>query len=623
MRTQWLAAAVIFSTLFLLTCCKRQEGAVKTAAREADVAVVALKADEVCLTHAECAEGYMCDSAKGYVCSKRCVSNADCKNPDAQDGEFCRGDGRCSPKIFETVWEVTSDNSVLVLPFYEGTCDFKILWGDEGHVNFNDAVHVTDCTEIQNRSHRYAKKGTYHVRITGTYDGWGIPIDIGRACPGGCVEDDDVEDDDTDTIEIELTGGYFLLGVISFGPVGLTSGAFCNDNDIYFPQEDIPDASKWHNARGIFMNTESFDEDIGRWDTSNVTDMSGMFYFALRFNQDISRWNTSNVTNMSDMFYLAEAFDQDIGRWDTSSVTNMSRMFMYALKFNQDIGRWDTSSVMNMSDMFSGGVIWVWGESTGIGGSSSFNQDIGRWDTSNVTSMSGMFRYAFDFNQDIGGWNTSNVTSMSGMFLGAKAFDGDIGRWDTSNVTNMSGMFTYAYSFNQDIGGWDTSSVTNMSGMFSGGGETGDGGMGIWGTTSFNQDIGRWDTSKVTDMSDMFRDAIAFSQDIGGWNTSNVTNMSGMFGGAIAFNQDISGWDTSKVTDMSGMFGRLVKWWETEEEMVVGSPFNQDLSAWRLNSEVDLNGIFSETATSKDNYCKLKKLPVWKDQDLGLSHSCP
>jgi surface protein len=45
-----------------------------------------------------------------------------------------------------------------------------------------------------------------------------------------------------------------------------------------------------------------------------------------KFNNDISKWNVSNVKNMAWMF-ASSSFNQDISNWDVSNVLFMTNMF--------------------------------------------------------------------------------------------------------------------------------------------------------------------------------------------------------------------------------------------------------------------------------------------------------
>ena len=236
----------------------------------------------------------------------------------------------------------------------------------------------------------------------------------------------------------------------------------------------------------------TINEDLTKMCTTRITDMSNMFFNcdAPDFNQAIGNWDVSNVTNMNRMFNAecgAVQFNQDLSFWDVSNVTNMGGMFYGAAAFNQDISNWDVSNVTNKGNMFNG--------------AAAFNQDISNWDVSNVTDMGGMFGSSYPtmveqvFNQPIGNWNVSNVKNMRGMFGGAVNFNQDLSQWDVSNVTDMIGMFNDAVAFNQDISNWDVSNVVYMGcwdnncwiirGMFEG-------------AISFNQDISNWSVGTVT-----------------------------------------------------------------------------------------------------------------------------
>ena len=89
----------------------------------------------------------------------------------------------------------------------------------------------------------------------------------------------------------------------------------------------------------------SYYSHIRFWNTSLVTDLSGIFYGLNAFNADVRLWDTSSATTMSRAFASAHTFNQPLSGWSTARVTDMFEMFKSARVFNQPLAHFDTSLV--------------------------------------------------------------------------------------------------------------------------------------------------------------------------------------------------------------------------------------------------------------------------------------
>ena len=536
-----------------------------------------------------CSTGF-CDSFMGYKCSTKCTDDSQCVSSDY----FCRNDGRCAPKVFESVWKVSTDDSTLFFPGGSGdTCNYTIDWGDGSTDSY------TSCEEYH--SHTYASAGTYNIKVTGTINKWSCQKFVNAnldpsICGTFC---NDAEDDVWYAMCMEACGETqraicgndlsmdgivdkfpVLIGIESFGPVGLTSRSFANANQLtYVSSKDIPNANTLTDMGHMFSGAVLFNSDIGNWDTSQTQTMSYMFYGASSFNQSLSAWDTSNVTRMDYMFCYASAFNGDISAWDTSNVTRMDYMFCYASAFNGDISAWDTSNVTRMNNMFHY--------------ASAFNGDISGWDTSNVTEMGYMFDGASAFNQPLNSWNTSKVKDMRFMFVDAKSFNQPLHSWDTSNVESMSRMFSYATSFNQPLNSWNVAKVTSMEGMFINAKE-------------FNQSLSDWDVSNVTSMEDMFNKAASFNGELD-WKSkvSKVKRMGCMFKSATAFEgKGLSSWSTT--ADL----------YVIEEIFAGAQNFYVDLTNWTVTGVTRYPDAFKDSGLTSETFTKMvNNNPGWAALD--------
>ena len=230
-----------------------------------------------------------------------------------------------------------------------------------------------------------------------------------------------------------------------------------------------------------------------KWDTSNVTTMSGMFYGckALEFLPDISKWKTNKITDLSSMFEGCETLESfsNISNWNVDNVKNMSNMFCgcESLEHLPDFSEWSTNNLENIDSIFQN--------------CKNLNslEGLEKWDMSKVINMSYVFKDCLSITKlkDISIWNTKKVTSFSYMFADCKSLTSlpDLSKWNTQNVKKMNYMFSNCIKLTSlpNISTWNVKNVISMSNM-----------LENCSSLKSIPDISKWQKNKDLDTSSMF-----------------------------------------------------------------------------------------------------------------------
>lgn len=82
------------------------------------------------------------------------------------------------------------------------------------------------------------------------------------------------------------------------------------------------------NMYWMFRGTTAFTRVVDNWNMTKVNSTNNMFSY-INYNQPLANWERTgstlaNVVNMVDMFWGNGGFDQNIGNWNVSGVTNFS-----------------------------------------------------------------------------------------------------------------------------------------------------------------------------------------------------------------------------------------------------------------------------------------------------------
>ncbi|MCX6461874.1 MAG: fibronectin type III domain-containing protein [Actinobacteria bacterium] len=187
----------------------------------------------------------------------------------------------------------TGSNVYVGLPL-SGASAIYVDWGDgsavDGPINAVGAAPV---------SHYYTVGGTTQAKIYGTSLDW-----------------------------FGTSGSWYGSGSVgsvdSWGGLGLTSlvGALNSSTALTSVPATLP--STVTDISGMFFSSGfAGDDNIGLWDTTNVTGMGGVFQGATHFDESLGSWKMGSVTDASGMFNYSgmsvQSYDATLNGWNSQT----------------------------------------------------------------------------------------------------------------------------------------------------------------------------------------------------------------------------------------------------------------------------------------------------------------